>query len=756
VDKKIFLGAFILLIVEAIWLLADMQVIYIHGISKKAKQAKRQLIGRVEERHHTLKRKNLDSIVWEETNIEDPLYYLDSVLTLEQSSAKLSLVGNTQLTLSENTLVVLEPSENNRVDQLRVRFSRGDIRSRNPDRKVAVDTSTWTVEVEKGSEVSLRTKDSENIELEIHKGKVKVKEESQETSKEFQSGDVVKMNHTDLQTQKIDDSLSWITPIKDLNLIRKYSHDFPVPVHLSWKGHALSLAWENPEGKSKEIPIEQDSDHIELMLESGLHHFRLNNGGNTSPVLPVEVWRAPQIHTFWPLPRDRYTLGQDVTFSWSQIDDITQYHLNISTSDKTAFSKNVDHKNTLTEAPKIEGQFEWTVQAYDRLGFPIPHYYRSPIYFIKNPLAPPELEKPEFFQKQELRKPAQKRDSAFFNFIRFIIPEAHAADKTGYRALFKWKPVEGASFYVIEIDDEPNFKTPLVQQNTRQPEFIWEDFKLNTYYWRVAAEGKKGEKGLFSPVTPVDLTNPQIFNPPPEPVVKKMVEKPKLRVEKPKPKEDPAEPKTETKAAEIKPPDEEKYTRPIKGRIFYVPGYEYSLGSGSQNIKTSFTGINLLSADTQFDFPFDEESDITLNLAYRQGVYKGIPEKEYPFQEKLSRDRLQAGAYYGKIADRKLGLQVTSFQTIKRKSYEQVEAEPKIGFGPSVIWPLTPELEFQGGVLFGSESFLLDTRIRYVKGFDIGSSLQMLYGGELEVRAIYSTSYYEYGLLPKILLGVSW
>lgn len=783
VDKKIFFAAFLALIIEGLWLLADMRIINIPGITQIVLSKDRKQIGSVEQRRHTLKRKFLDSIVWEDTTANDPLYYLDSVLTLDQSSATLRLTGDTQLTLSENTLVVLEPTTDQKTDQIRVRFSRGDIRSRNPDKKLAVDTASWTVEVEKGSEISLRTKDSENLELEVHKGKVKVKEESQATATEFEGGDVIKMHNAEVEHQKIDNTLTWVTPIKNLTLIRKYSHQFPVPVRLEWEGSATTLSWEDPLGKSQKIVLEPGAQSYELVLEKGLHHFRVGEGENTSTALPVEIWKAPEIYTFWPLPRDRFVAGRDIPFSWSEVEDISDYQLNIFNGSVSAYSKRINNRSTASEAPPIEGDYEWSVEAFDAHGFPIPYYYRSPIYFLKNPLAPPVLQEPEILDNSPppLREPANKKKKSS-SWLQLLINEAQAdvGSNSGYKALFKWEVVKGADHYVIEIDDEPNFKTPLVQKNISDNEFLWSDFKLGNYYWRVAAEGKNGEKGLFSPVTTIDLTNPKVFTPPPtpqepiheNPVAEAVVEKPSPKepppvkapkLEKIKPlASEPPKTKAPKKVKEEEPEflSQERFDdggRPIRGYFYSTPLFESSKGSGASDITTSFTGLQFMALDSQLDFPIDaNDTDVTLQLAYRSGEYKALPEQDFPFQQKIKRGNLRGTLLYGPSREIKYGLRSSTFEIIKRKGFEQVEAQDSIAYGPAFLWPIIEDLDFEGAVMFGSSAFLGEVQIRYMSGLPIIGSFNIRWGVEMEYRLVSSDVYKETQVLPKVIFGLSW
>src|SRR3954463_4346557 len=68
-----------------------------------------QSLGEITETKREVRRRTQDSLVWEESKHSQKLFSHDSILTLDQSTASVKLIGDTQITLNENTLVTIEP-----------------------------------------------------------------------------------------------------------------------------------------------------------------------------------------------------------------------------------------------------------------------------------------------------------------------------------------------------------------------------------------------------------------------------------------------------------------------------------------------------------------------------------------------------------------------------------------------------------------------------------------------------------------------
>ena len=145
-----------LLVIQTTWLLDDLKIVNVSFFGHHKEAQSSRPIGAILDTKQNVKRRGQNSLVWEESATQDLLYYYDSVLTLHQSAATLKVESDTQVHLSENTLVVLEPSTNTEVDRLRLIFAKGDMRAKSPGHDTEIEASSWTIEAQKCSEINVR------------------------------------------------------------------------------------------------------------------------------------------------------------------------------------------------------------------------------------------------------------------------------------------------------------------------------------------------------------------------------------------------------------------------------------------------------------------------------------------------------------------------------------------------------------------------------------------------------------------------
>src|SRR4051812_34357302 len=125
-DRAIVTFLAILLVAEVLLLLAHIGVI--SGFRRESSREVNKLAGHIVQAENDLRRRSSNSLVWETYGNSEPVYFHDSVLTLSQSAATLSLENNTQVHMSENTLVTIEPRDLDHPGEIRLRFRKGGIR----------------------------------------------------------------------------------------------------------------------------------------------------------------------------------------------------------------------------------------------------------------------------------------------------------------------------------------------------------------------------------------------------------------------------------------------------------------------------------------------------------------------------------------------------------------------------------------------------------------------------------------------------
>ena len=80
-----------------------------------------------------------------------------------------------------------------------------------------------------------------------------------------------------------------------------------------------------------------------------------------------------------------------------------------------------------------------------------------------------------------------------------VSPAADARFAPGANITFDWSDVSGAASYTIQIDDQNNFSSPVVNQTVTPSQFSSSTLPTQTMWWRARANNASGNAGTFSP-----------------------------------------------------------------------------------------------------------------------------------------------------------------------------------------------------------------------------------------------------------------
>lgn len=453
-----------------------------------------------------LKRRGMNSLVWENAYQEETLFYHDSVLTLSESTATLRLEENTEIHLAENTLVTIEPLDKNAGSEIRLKFTRGDLRAKNPSGLTKIETDQWTLDLSRGSEVALRQKGDKNFEVEVVKGQLDFQTENGTTS--FNQNQVVNIENNQVsKTSEIANDIKFQGPAYE----RVYSLSSISQIPVSWQGQAekIEITAIGDEENSEKIVTSLKS--TDLNLAPGRYALRLVDKNKVSEVKEIEIWKAPSLHLLAPAPRDRLRTHEDVTLIWSFIPEAQSYKV-VTTDLKSGKSEEkIVQENSLKTSFQQESDIQWKVIGIDANGFEIPPSYSNQFFLRHQPFAAPKLKSPELRipASNNKKSPEKKKaPSSLLNWWNLLISKAHAKDEAAdFEAIFAWEKIEGADQYTIEISDKPDFRNPKVSKVVKKTIFTWSNFSLGTYYWRVAAGSSSGRMGVFSEAARVNLTS---------------------------------------------------------------------------------------------------------------------------------------------------------------------------------------------------------------------------------------------------------
>lgn len=693
VDRYLVSLAVFALILELTWLAGDFNLIHLPYLSPAKEDTQRLQAGHVEQARREVRKKASDSLVWETPGEREAVFFNDSFLTLAQSSATLSLQGGSQLHLAENTLVVIEPSSDEAPDRIRLRFSKGAIRSHSGE-KTRIQTDSWVIEAEKGSELKVRQVEGEKIQVEMSSGRARVLHgEDNETNVELKANEILTVDEEKvLESQTVTQDLLW----QDRTPARIYSHSFPVEIDLEWSGPAEEIEIWSTTGEKRTVSVEEGTHKRTVALNSGTFFLRLSRNETVSATREVEIWNAPVLHLFSPLPRDRAEVERSLSFSWAESPLAKEYRLQVSRD--TRFEQIIfDRKMQGIEAQAAfddgEGKYHWRVMGYDESGYPIPALYSYPLYFSEEPLPAPKLIVPENRSPADVKKKSD--DQSFFRWRRPLIgwligtawaQEGAVAEKVDL--VFRWEKVEGASAYIIEISETPDFRTPLLIEKTEGTEFRWKNVEPKIYYWRVAGEGGSGRKGLFSPVSRLDVSELPVsgaavdgvaVQAPPAPAAPSKTTAQK----KDGAKNEEASPVAQQKIRIFDEPGGISGEKKWKAQILWMPSYYSETYKSAEDVDASLSGFLAGVVGWDIGVHFSDSFQLQWIGQFAKTVWR--EKEELPFQEDLRDERLSSHLFWRRPYSRWLwGVYYTAKSGIGRADLEEVSLKTASLAGPSV------------------------------------------------------------------------
>lgn len=694
-DRYLFTGALGLLIFQVLYLLADLGLLGSYNLHTKVERDQSP-IGRLIQKRQAVKRKALNSLIWEEPEKNEQLYRYDSVLTLENSGAELELDGDIKLNVHENTLVVLEPMQKESRDNFRVRFQKGLLRARSKNQRLSIGSGDWVLEANEGSNLSIRSLSGEKLEVEVNKGSVQLQNRETSEVKDYAQGQKLTLAAEEiLKQESLDESLVFTEP----KVNRIYTHNFPMPIEVRWEGPAETLQVLSPNSDADEINLANKDSEL-LFLNPGTYLLTLKKDNFISPSFTLELKPAPKLKYLHPLPRDRMDIGKSNLFSWFQQLGIQDYEILIEKDGSKAWSKSSPSAYADIKPP-LNGRYEWSVEAKDSEGYRIPPFYSIPVYFTDSPLAAPKLNAP----KKRVPATEQKiKDGAWLDRIwSLILPKAHADEfKVEREVIFTWYPVSGADFYIIEISDAEDFLKPLVIKKINTEEFSWKGFSEQKYYWRVAAGQEGGRMGLFSEASEFDVTKLKALKASDFAPGVRYVETPK-----PTPTPMPAPTPTPVPAPKVVKPSAPKVAPPTKYSLAVQADYLNIDQENTDLNQAQFKGLATLSLSGSKTWWISENVWVT-DFDFKMLGWEPKEPAKLPFQSDISTFFAKLKAYR---EEANWGASLMHMPLAERADLEEVEINSVLAFGffygldvamdQDMSWRTSFDIHYGDGIGFG-------------------------------------------------------
>lgn len=704
-DKYLITLAILLLFGEGVWLLHDLEIIQTPHYFSQNLKSNSNAMGRVATTKRVVKKRNSDSLVWEDARESDNLFAYDSVITMDHSAAELNLADETKITLQENTLVSIEPSQNlDQPNALLLHFKKGAFRAVASVSGSQVETGEWTLAVSPKSQIAVHTTGDGALSVETEKGSVQVlNSQTREVMSDLKSGEMVDLNlKSPPIVQKVLD-IKWEKPEQGERI---YTHSLTTNLSLKWVGEATELLVrraDDPKDKEWVTSLNPGQNEILIPMSSGPYVLRLRNREEVSFSRDISIWPAPQLFLLSPLIRERIRIHTPIKLQWTNHDEVATYAWQVATDKefKNIVSEGQTQKNSqiLNDLPK--GEYFWRVIGLDGSGFVIPPFYENSFFILDKFLEAPKLKAPKVKRQKQV------------SLWDWIIPKANAEGEEHFSAEFQWEEVSGAEQYNIEISEDPHFRKILVTETTKSPGFVWKNFKLAKYYWRVAAQAQ-GEMGLYSETAFADLTTL-----PTEPIVP-------VPVATAPP---PSTPVTNTMPSPTPEPLVEKVLPQEKGI------WSFQLLSGGSFSYSNFKSTDFSVKTSGFHFgefklevaPPPDVAALRFQAEYSKAILK--PKKGQEFQDNLKNDTfrfalIQESPYKGKL---NFGLSAhNQYSIFGRDTLESVMVKNPIYGGLVLEYRMIDELGEENIVLgaFAGNGGAIDGRMIESWFFDLTGELK--------------------------------
>lgn len=699
-DSRLLTISFFILALEVGVLLGDLGFIpYSFFEFQKTEELQKQSLGNIEQLTNNVRRKLEHSFIWEESEKEESLYAYDSILTLENSTAKVKLDGDIQIKLYENTLIVIEPTLNtNKNDKsIHLKFSKGDLRSVLKNKELMLSSKNWNFKAQKGSDIAFRNLKGDELEIEVNKGSVQLKNKKEPNKRiEIKSGTSVELNSEGLGKQyKKSIDIKW-----ENNISRKkeYSYKSSKTIDIAWKGKAKSIQITHPSKEKEILTLAEDQQSVSLNLPHGQYFIKLLNAEQASESMSLLVLPAPKLAYIFPFPRNRIINHKQNLFSWRKVENVKQYNLELSRDEnfEKIHESYVSKTTNITTNIHNRGPLYWRVVAQDTDGAKIVGKESRLTYSISDALAAPVLKelkksrlpasKKNKQKRKSKKKIKKKKDISFYleKLYHLLVPKLYAEERSSeFLYEFQWEKVEGADFYIIEISETNNF-THVIETDTAKniSKYTWKSSHTGNVFWRVAGGSNDGKMGLFSEAQKVNLSSIEIKAAEkiiiPSPI--KITDLPEAKPQKPKKKFLVVE---ESEVLETHLPKKIEERNKVTNYDTHI-GIEFGVGYSKkkgkllkENSSYTYDGLNPLAFQAYYG-KFNESENrysYRLQLEYYRTEWEAEKKNLLSFQNKITENNTKILLYLFNKKNRDIGLYFQSKSMPKRAGNEKMDFE---------------------------------------------------------------------------------
>ncbi|HMB21139.1 MAG TPA: FecR domain-containing protein, partial [Spirochaetota bacterium] len=447
-----------------------------HDMSASIDASGEKRIGEIQFASRTAQRKYANQVIWERVNSNTPVFNGDSIRTADLSEAVIKLRDGTEISLHENSMVLLSVTER----KMAVDFTRGSMtaRKRKEDGsfQLAITAGALNVAVDE-SHLMMKKEENEEVDVTVREGEARLLSEGED--------DVVLSSNQKAEFRP-GSSGARVTTLP-VTLVAPEPGTFIAgrgsvqPVRFTWE-------YNQPVGDAM-LEIAGDRNFKDIITRSNVTGTstvkRLKEGGYYWRISSVKKdtassdWSKFTVLKIEPLelvrPVDSGTITaagetQLVRFSWKPHRHMNSYELRVARDpemEEIIIRKNSIVTDTAVDIPADKGTYYWSVRGEAALQGLKEYSINSKVYSFTMASFTPG------------------------SSVQLIRPEGDERvirDAVNWQAIpFSWKKMKGVDKYELQVADNPSFSGEVWKNRTANNVLLMEKpLKPGKYYWQVA------------------------------------------------------------------------------------------------------------------------------------------------------------------------------------------------------------------------------------------------------------------------------
>lgn len=361
----------IFIIILGLSLIAGLGYLLYADITAASGPGNTKKIGKITAARNTTERKYSSRVVWGEVYKDSVLYNYDTVRTADQSETTIRLDDGTEITLNENSMILLALTE----DEVDIKFIQGTINAKQSSsvsdtaRKVVIESGDSSVALKNG-DVSISQDWGDRLQMTVNRGTAVLN-----TGKEEK---VINENQNIIAEKEsvrlFDLTIRLISPESDAYLD---SGGKKTAVDFSWEpldgtyDTSLEIA-NNPAVTEPIIADKVRGSRKRIPLADGVYFWRVNAVNKdtgkieSSEIRRVTIFNNRPVVLISPANKDEIRFRDEnpmIDFLWSKNESISRYKLLVSAS----ADMSAPLVNTVVEGNRIalnnlgQGKYFWKV-----------------------------------------------------------------------------------------------------------------------------------------------------------------------------------------------------------------------------------------------------------------------------------------------------------------------------------------------------------------------------------------------------------